>query len=67
MLFAGLLIAALGAALLLWGDRLLRGWRLPGDIVVRRPGFTLYLPLGTCILASLVLTAVLWLFSHLRR
>ncbi|MCA1584436.1 MAG: DUF2905 domain-containing protein [Acidobacteria bacterium] len=31
---------------------------LPGDIVIDRNGFKLYLPIVTCIVVSLVLTAV---------
>jgi hypothetical protein len=41
--------------------------RLPGDIVVKRPGFTFYFPLVTCILLSLALTLVGWLIAWLRR
>lgn len=38
--------------------------RLPGDIVVRREGFTFYFPLVTSLLVSLVLTLVLWLLRR---
>jgi len=38
--------------------------RLPGDIVIERDGFTLYLPLATSLLVSLGLTLVLWLLSR---
>jgi hypothetical protein len=38
--------------------------RLPGDIVIEREGFTLYLPLATSLLVSLGLTFVLWLLSR---
>jgi hypothetical protein len=34
--------------------------RLPGDIVIEREGFTLYLPIATSLLVSLGLTLVLW-------
>ena len=37
---------------------------LPGDIVIEREGFTLYLPLATSLLVSLGLTLVLWLLSR---
>jgi len=30
--------------------------RLPGDIVIKRDGLTVFIPLGTMLLASLVLT-----------
>ncbi len=38
--------------------------RLPGDIVIEREGFTLYLPLATSLLVSLGLALVLWLISR---
>jgi hypothetical protein len=38
--------------------------RLPGDIRVERPGFTLYFPLASCLLLSLFLTLVFWLFRR---
>jgi hypothetical protein len=49
--------------LLSFGARLPIG-RLPGDIVYRKGNFTLYFPLVTSILLSLLLTAV---FALLRR
>ncbi|RMG59965.1 MAG: DUF2905 domain-containing protein [Gammaproteobacteria bacterium] len=36
--------------------------RLPGDIVIERPGFTFFFPITTSILFSLVLTLIFWLF-----
>lgn len=38
--------------------------RLPGDIHVERDGWTLYFPLATCVLISIILTL---LFSLFRR
>jgi hypothetical protein len=38
--------------------------RLPGDIVVERENFRLYLPITTSILISLVLSLVLWLMNR---
>jgi len=38
--------------------------RLPGDLVIERDGFRLYLPLTTSILASAVLTLLLWLLRR---
>jgi hypothetical protein len=35
--------------------------RLPGDIVIERQGGTVYFPIVTCLLLSLLLSAVLWL------
>jgi hypothetical protein len=36
--------------------------RLPGDIVVDRPGFKIYFPITTMVLVSLFLSFILWLF-----
>ena len=38
--------------------------RLPGDIVIERENFRLYIPLATSLLVSLVLTAILWLINR---
>ena len=40
------------------------GWlgKLPGDIIVKRENFTFYFPLATCILISIVLSLLFWLF-----
>ena len=37
--------------------------RLPGDFTIRRGGFTLYVPLASCILVSVLLTLVVALIS----
>ena len=63
LLLAGLLLAAAGLVLTFAGKVPWLG-RLPGDIVVERPGFRLYLPLATSILLSLLLTGVLWLLRR---
>ena len=38
--------------------------RLPGDIMFERGGTTFYFPLVTCIIISIVLSAVLWLVNR---
>ncbi|HLY51671.1 MAG TPA: DUF2905 family protein [Steroidobacteraceae bacterium] len=35
--------------------------RLPGDVVIHRPGFTFFLPLTTMLLVSLVVSLLAWL------
>lgn len=40
--------------------------KLPGDIRIERPGLRIELPLGSCLLVSLLLSGVLWLVSRLR-
>lgn len=47
------------------GERLpLKLGRLPGDIVVRGKKSVFYFPLVTSLLISLILTAIMWLFSR---
>ena len=38
--------------------------RLPGDIVIERENGTVYVPLATCVLLSLLLSLVLWVVSR---
>lgn len=56
---------ALIAAGLLWPfiSKLGLG-RLPGDIVIERENFSLYIPLATSILISVVLSLLLWLVKR---
>ncbi len=36
--------------------------RLPGDLSIKKGGFSFYFPLTTCLLISLILTFILYLF-----
>jgi len=55
-------VALLVAALLWpWLGKLPFG-RLPGDIIIDRPGMKIYLPITTMIIVSLVISVILWLF-----
>ena len=36
--------------------------RLPGDILIDRPGLKLYIPITTMVLVSLLISLLLWLF-----
>jgi Protein of unknown function (DUF2905) len=38
--------------------------RLPGDIMFQRGGTSFYFPVVTCIIISIVLSALLWLFGR---
>ena len=63
LIFVGLGIVVLGLLLTFSGKIPLIG-RLPGDIVFRRGNFTIYFPLATSILLSILLTVILWLFRR---
>ncbi len=65
LLGVGLLLAAIGAVLMLAGRFGLPLGRLPGDISYRGKSVSFYFPLGTSILISIVLSILFYLFSHL--
>ncbi|SMP51982.1 Protein of unknown function [Desulfonatronum zhilinae] len=44
--------------------RKLRLGRLPGDFLIQRGNFRLYLPVTSSILVGLGLTVLIWLFRH---
>jgi len=56
LILLGLLLAAAGL-LISWGVPV---GRLPGDFVFRRGSFSFYFPLATSVIASIVLTLLLW-------
>jgi hypothetical protein len=57
LIVGGLAMAALGLLLTY-------GVRLPGDIVWRGRNTTVYFPLATCLLLSLVMSLIFWLRSR---
>lgn len=63
----GLLIALIGAVVLIAGRTGLPLGRLPGDFAYRGRRFAVFFPLGTSILISLVLTLLLYVLSRFRR
>jgi hypothetical protein len=62
LIVLGLMLVAIG---LLWPwIGWLRLGHLPGDIIIARPHFTLYIPITTMILLSALLSLFLWLISR---
>jgi Protein of unknown function (DUF2905) len=64
ILIIGLVLVAVGA--LLWRFPGLFGWvgRLPGDVSVQKGNFSFYFPIVTCILISVIVTLLSWLFRR---
>lgn len=60
---AGLFLAVTGIILMLIG-RLPWLGKLPGDIYIERKNFHFYFPLATSLLASLILSFIIWIFSR---
>jgi hypothetical protein len=62
LIIIGLFIVVIGLTWP-WLSQLPLG-RLPGDIVIDRPGTRIYIPIVTMILVSGVLSLLLWLFRQ---
>ena len=63
----GVVIVLIGAAIMLAARFGVPVGRLPGDIAYRGKHVTVFFPIATSILASIVLTLILYLISHFRR
>ena len=61
---AGIAAVVAGVVLIL-GPRIPWLVRMPGDLVIRREGFTLFFPLASIIIVSVLLTIVINLFFRL--
>jgi hypothetical protein len=62
LITVGLLIVVLG---LLWPLIAKLGLgRLPGDLLVDKPGFKFYAPFTTMIVVSVILSLIVWLFRR---
>jgi H+/Cl- antiporter ClcA len=66
LIFAGLLLICLGAAVVAIEKINLPLGRLPGDIVWRGKRTSFYFPVVTCLLLSLVGSLVLWIAGKFR-
>jgi hypothetical protein len=63
LITVGLLLVLIGLVLTFTGKFPWLG-KLPGDIRIERDNFTVYFPLGTSILLSLILSFLFWLFRR---
>jgi len=62
LVIIGLLMTAVGV--LLWSG-FGKGWlgRLPGDVNYSRGDFSFHFPIATCLIISVILTLLMWLFK----
>ncbi len=65
LILAGIIIAVLGGLVMVLGRVGL--FKLPGDLEFGLRNWRIYLPIGSCILISIVLTVVLWFINNFRR
>ena len=66
LIFGGVAVVV-GAFLLFSGRLPLRLGHLPGDVVRRGEHTTFYFPIVTCLLLSVGLSLLFWIFSQFRR
>jgi hypothetical protein len=67
VIIIGILIVVAGIVIWLLGDKLRFIGRLPGDIRIEKENFRLYIPITTMILASLLLTGIMWIVQRFFR
>jgi hypothetical protein len=67
LVIVGVILAAAGLVLILLGRTSLPIGRLPGDFLYRGKNTTVYFPLVTSLLFSVVLSLLLYLINRFRR
>lgn len=63
LILIGAALIVIGVLVTLGGRLPIRMGRLPGDIVVKWKNGGFYFPVVTCLLVSLLLTLLMWLFQ----
>ena len=67
LVLLGALLMVAGVVVVLLGRAHFPVGRLPGDFLYRGKNTTVYFPLATSVVVSVVLSVVLWLVSRWRR
>ena len=67
LIVCGIVLAVVGAFLLASGKLPFRLGHLPGDISYKGSNSSFYLPVVTCVVLSVILSAVMWLVNYFRR
>ena len=66
LVFCGVILTTFGFALLL-SPKIPWLGRLPGDILIQRERFSFYFPLASSLVASLLLSLLLWVAGRFRQ
>ena len=61
LILLGVLIIVIGLLLLI-GEKISWLGRLPGDIIIKKEKFSFYFPITTCVIISIILTLLFWIF-----
>jgi hypothetical protein len=64
LIVIGVVIALLGIIISM-GPKIPLIGRLPGDIYIKKDGFSFYFPIVTCIIVSIILTILFSLFKKM--
>ncbi|MEO0199226.1 MAG: DUF2905 family protein [candidate division WOR-3 bacterium] len=64
LIYIGLVLVGLGLLLYLFETT---SFKIPGDIVIKKPGITIFIPIGTSILISVLLTLLLNFIFRVRK
>jgi hypothetical protein len=64
LITAGLVLVAVGLLVTFIGRLPIKLGRLPGDIYIQGKNSTFYFPLATCLLISVLLSIVMWIFRR---
>ena len=68
LVIAGIILVGVGLILMAGSKFSFFGLgRLPGDVAYKGKNFQFYFPIATCLIISVVLTAVIWAISFLAR
>jgi hypothetical protein len=59
----GLLLVIIGAIWIIGNKFNIPLGKLPGDISIKKPGFSFYFPITTAIILSILLTAIIFLIN----
>ena len=65
IIVSGIIILIIGIIFYFFHDKLQWIGRLPGDFRVEKPNFKFYFPITTMILASILLSVLLWVFRKI--
>jgi hypothetical protein len=67
VVIVGVILVIAGGAIILLGRTGLPIGKLPGDITYRGKNSTIYFPIVTCIVISVVLSVVSWIVQYFRK
>ncbi len=65
LIVAGIVLFLVGV-LFYWGEKLPWLGKLPGDVIIKKKNFTIYFPVASCLLISLLLTLVFFVLNKIK-